>query len=128
MARILIVEDMAIIALDLQDTVEELGHEVVGVASSVDDALAKIEEIAPAPDVVMLDANLRGLSAAPVAESLRGRAIPFVICSGYGDEILQSVGTDEPRLAKPFGKSQLEQEIAKLTASPAASRPHSVKR
>ena len=51
--RVLIVEDEALIAMMLEDTITEFGYEVAGTACSVDTALAQIE--ARSPDVVLLD-------------------------------------------------------------------------
>ena len=117
MARVLIVEDISLIALDLKDMLEELGHEVVGMAATVEDALALAIELDPRPDFAMLDANLHGESAVPVAIGLRDQNIPFIVCSGYGEEFLSSLGMDGTRLVKPFDMTQLERAIAAIGSS-----------
>jgi len=56
--RVLIVEDEFFIALDVQEQVETLGHEVVGVAVSADEATAMAAR--EKPDVVLMDIRLSG--------------------------------------------------------------------
>ena len=58
MAKILIVEDDPLSALDLQNEVERLGYEVVGMAESADEALMASEE--SRPDLALLDINIVG--------------------------------------------------------------------
>jgi CheY-like chemotaxis protein len=74
--RILIVEDEIIVALDLADKITADGATAVGPVSTVNAAL---EVIANAElDGVILDVNLRGEMAFPVADVLADRHIPFV--------------------------------------------------
>lgn len=56
--RILIVEDEALVALDLRQTLEEFGLEVVGMAASAEEALALVE--ATQPDLALMDINIHG--------------------------------------------------------------------
>jgi len=57
-ARILIVEDEAIVAVDVQKTLQKLGYDVPTIAFSGEEALQKTEELHP--DVVLMDIVLRG--------------------------------------------------------------------
>jgi AmiR/NasT family two-component response regulator len=57
--KVLIVEDEFFIALDNQDQIEELGHTVVGIASSAEQAVGMAER--EKPDVVLMDIRLNGL-------------------------------------------------------------------
>lgn len=79
--RILIVEDDALVALNLQDFVESLGCTVVGPTGRLGEALALLdrEDI----DGAMLDINLHGEMVYPLAEKLAERQIPMLFCSGY---------------------------------------------
>jgi CheY-like chemotaxis protein len=79
--RLLIVEDVAVIALDLQSQAEEAGWEVIGPAGSIDDALALIEETEL--DAAMLDLKVGSESIAAAARALRSREVPFVFVTGY---------------------------------------------
>ena len=56
--RLLVVEDEFVIALDLQNLLEAAGHEVVGLAANIPDALSMIETTTI--DGAILDINLRG--------------------------------------------------------------------
>ncbi len=80
--RILVVEDEYMMADDLQYDLEEVGAQVIGPVPSVADALALLaaEE---AIDGAILDVNLRGEKAYPVADVLRERGVLFVLATGY---------------------------------------------
>jgi len=79
--KILIVEDDALVALNLQDFVESLGCTVVGPAGRLAQALTVLdrEEV----DGAVLDINLHGEMVYPLAERLAERGIPMLFCSGY---------------------------------------------
>lgn len=99
--NVLVLEDEFIIADEIASTLEEAGHRVVGPVASVADALALLAG-STAPDVAIIDANLRGESSLPVAERLREQRIPFCVCTGYRTDILQtSFGEDVVVLQKP---------------------------
>ena len=82
--RILIVEDEPIIALDLEDMLADADFDIAGTASTVETALRLIES--RSFDAAILDANLCGVSAAPVAAALQARGLPYVVLSGYSTE------------------------------------------
>ena len=105
MARILIVEDEMLVAMLIEDVVNDLGHDVVGPAMRLETALAaaESEEI----DFAILDVNLAGKHSFPVANRLKERAIPFMFASGYGAAGLIDPYCNAPILQKPFGPDQL---------------------
>ena len=71
--RILIVEDEVVIAWMLADSLERAGHEVVGRAATMSEALALCEAAAP-PELAVLDINLRdGSNGVDLARALLGR-------------------------------------------------------
>lgn len=76
---VLVVEDEMLIALDLQIMLEGAGHHVLGPVGTVEKALSLLKRVQP--DVVLLDLNLRGKLATPVAERLRTLGIPFIVAS-----------------------------------------------
>jgi CheY-like chemotaxis protein len=80
--------------------------EVVGPATTLDGALEMLERDSEFGGVV-LDMNLNGESALPVADALRARAIPFLILSGYGAEVLAEAHRHVPILSKPFDPARL---------------------
>ena len=79
--RVLLVEDEAIIALDLAALLTDLGAVVVGPAHSVADALELLNE--GKIDCAVLDINLNGEPVYPVARALETRRIPFVFVTSY---------------------------------------------
>ena len=72
--RILIVEDEVVVAWMLADSLERAGHEVVGRAATMADALALCEGAAAAPELALLDIKLRdGGNGVDVARALSER-------------------------------------------------------
>lgn len=104
--RILIVEDEALVAMLIEDIVEELGGAVAGPAAKVAQALAVLE--AGEVDAALLDVNLGGEWSYPVAEALAARGIPYVFITGYGQNGLSPEYRDHPVLQKPFTRASLE--------------------
>ncbi len=98
--RILIVEDEYFAAEALTEAVRTGGGRVIGPVASVDDALALLdggEEV----DAAILDVNLAGNKVFPVAQALRGRAVPIVFVTGYDDWIIPQEYEDVPVFRKP---------------------------
>jgi CheY-like chemotaxis protein len=81
--RILIVEDEALVALNLQFAFEDEGAEVIGPAQSLVDALEAVTHVGEI-DLAVLDVDLAGENVYPVAELLRQRGVPFAFHSGHG--------------------------------------------
>ena len=85
--RILVVEDEALVAMLVEDALLDAGANIVGPACTVYDALRLIDEakVNGVIDAVVLDLNLAGETALPVADKLAAFGVPFLIASGYGD-------------------------------------------
>ena len=88
MLRVLVVADEMRIALLVEDMLIELGHEVVGLAMRLAQALALAENAEI--DFAILHVNLDGRMSFPVAEVLEARGVPFVFATGYGSGALSS--------------------------------------
>jgi DNA-binding response OmpR family regulator len=97
--RVLVVEDDALLALDIAHHLQDAGLEVVGPATSVAKALKLVEAIGC--DVAVLDVNLGNETAEPVARELRSRGTPFVVLSGYSSEQHPPEFRGAPMLSKP---------------------------
>ncbi len=124
--RILIVEDDALVALNLQEFVESLGCTVVGPTGRLSEALAILEtqEI----DGAMLDINLHGEMVYPLAERLAEREIPILFCSGYAfTSAVPPRFAHYPQIAKPCAehtvKSAMIKAFGRFGAPPASSSP-----
>lgn len=116
--RVLLVEDEALIAMDIEAALEALGCVVVGPTGRLDIALKQASD--EALDAAILDVTIRGGQTFTVAERLLARGIPFVMASGHGDWTFPDHLRDQPRLAKPFTPAQLEEQVRKLCAEVAA--------
>ena len=110
--RVLVVEDETLIAILIEEALQELGCVVVGPVARLDAALRLASS--EALDAAVLDVTIRGGHIQPVAEQLLARGIPFVLASGYGDWSLPENLRDQPRLTKPFAQRQLEEQLRKL--------------
>ena len=114
--RILIVEDEALIAIQLESALVGLGHHVEAIATRVNKAvlLARTIDI----DFAILDINVAGTQSFPVADILRGRGISFMFATGYGTAGLVDGYRDEITLRKPYGLEELVRSMARAFRAP----------
>src|SRR5437016_7988221 len=110
-ARILVVEDEAIVAEDIQSRLENLGYAVPAVASSGEEAMRKAVETHP--DIVLMDIVLKGnMDGVEAAEQMRDRFnIPVVYLTAYSDDsTFQRAKAAEPLgyVLKPFEERELQ--------------------
>ncbi|WP_296597773.1 HWE histidine kinase domain-containing protein [Phenylobacterium sp.] len=111
-ARVLIVEDAVLLALELETGLSEAGAQVVGPAYELEEAMALLDQPI---DAAVLDANLNGRSVTPVAEVLHQRGIPFVFATGYGETGGAPGGFDAaPVIRKPYDVTQVSAAVAEL--------------
>jgi len=114
-ARILIVEDEALVAMLVEDALLDAGCEVLGPAADVESALRLLNE--SKIDAAVLDMNLGGDSSAPVADALAERGMPFVVATGYGASGLPPRHRGVPVLAKPYDPADLILRLSGLLKS-----------
>jgi two-component sensor histidine kinase/CheY-like chemotaxis protein len=81
-AYVLIVEDEALVALDLANMLRILGYDRVETASCVSEALTILQKEAR-PSLAIVDINLAGESSEPVVERLRSLGTYTILASGY---------------------------------------------
>jgi CheY-like chemotaxis protein len=118
-ANILIVEDDAIIAYDLTETVLGMGHKVCGTAATMEEALAAAA--ANQPSLALMDLRLaHGGSGITTAQALREtRALPIIFVTAFAEELKQR-GLDYlgPVIKKPFTREQIERAITQAVFTP----------
>jgi DNA-binding response OmpR family regulator len=112
--RLLLVEDEPFIALDLQLLSTSAGHEVVGVADSLDSAL----ELAASetPDAALVDINLRdGFSGVRISRALTGgRRVAVGFVTGNAEQIPADFAGAVAVLEKPFTQAGVEEILGIL--------------
>lgn len=113
-AKILIVEDEGIEALDIRYRLANLGYPVPDIAYSGEEAIQKIEEIRP--ELVLMDIMLHGgIDGITTSERIHARFdIPVVFLTAYADEdTLRRAKITEPfgYLVKPFKERELRVTI-----------------
>jgi two-component system, cell cycle sensor histidine kinase and response regulator CckA len=113
-ARILIVEDDAILALRIQRIVETLGHEVAGLAATGEDAVRLSNDLRP--DAVLMDVRLRGeMTGVGAAAIIRANAeTPVIYVTAYSDrELIEDAVRTAPYayLTKPVRDRDLHASI-----------------
>jgi CheY-like chemotaxis protein len=109
--RILVVEDEYLIAITLSDQLEGVGSIVVGPVPSVERAIKAIESDSKI-DAAILDINLGGVRAYPIADKLLARNIPFVFTSGYEDDVLRTRYPQVRNCLKPYLFPEIEKALA----------------
>ena len=107
--RVLVVEDEAMVAMMLEDMLDDLGCRVVGPAASL---AAGLELARSAPlDAAVLDVNLAGEKVFPIADALSERGVPFVYATGYGRAGLREEDTARPVVQKPYSTQDLARTL-----------------
>lgn len=114
---ILIVEDEALIAMEMETQVYALGYAVLGPARSInaaDELLDRHE-----PHAALLDVNLNGSVVTPIALRLKLKGIFYALVTGYPQLALENPAlADAPRLRKPVVEMELAQMLSGLLSSP----------
>jgi len=108
--RILLVEDETLIAMVMEQTLREFDLDVVGPFGTVHEALEAIEY--EALDAAILDINLGGEMAYPIARLLQGRKVPFVFMTGYGSETIAAPFSSVQVFQKPLERELLRELFA----------------
>jgi response regulator NasT len=107
--RVVIAEDEAIIRLDLKETLQEEGYDVVGETGRGDEAVELVRELEP--DVVILDIKMRGMDGLSAAREISAeRRAAVLILTAFSQRELIEQARDAGALAylvKPFQRSEL---------------------
>lgn len=111
--RILVVEDVLVMADVICDQLAECGCVIVGPVAHLKDALPLARE-APL-DGALLDVNLAGERSFPLAAVLRERHIPYLFLTGYDSpSAFPTEYREAPRLGKPFRHQDLVNALTHL--------------
>ncbi|HLD23219.1 MAG TPA: EAL domain-containing protein [Sulfuricurvum sp.] len=112
--KILIVEDEGIVALDLQDRLEFLGYQVIGIADTAKSALKMVAK--KSPDLVLMDIVIKGeTDGIDTARQIHDLfSIPVVFLTAYADDkTLARAKLSNPHgyIVKPFNAQMLHSNI-----------------
>ncbi len=112
---VLIIEDEPLIAIDIQMLVEELGHRVVHVARTHQEAVAAVGDAKPGlilADIQLADGS-SGLEA--VNQILSGLSVPVIFITAYPERFLTGTPPEPAFLiTKPFGVDSLKAMVSQV--------------
>jgi CheY-like chemotaxis protein len=114
--RLLVVEDEALVAMMVETILADLGCAVVGPVGRLAAALELVAT--EALDGAIVDVNVGGEQAYPLADALSAAGVPFVFATGYGRAGIDQRYAGVPVLQKPFEEAALERAVAGLVADP----------
>ncbi|WP_296398407.1 response regulator [Reyranella sp.] len=111
--RVLVIEDEAVIALDVADIVRNAGHEVVGIAATEKAAIDLAAK--HSPHLVLADIQLRGSDSgiSAVNQIMKSMSVPVIFVTGFPERLLTGKQV-EPAfvISKPFDPDLLRAAIA----------------
>jgi len=121
---ILIVEDKALVAIQIECLMTDLKCRIVGGGSvpRLQRALTIVREHGRGGEIdgVLLDVNLNGDESYPIAEELIALGVPFILMTGYGSPSIPAQYRQYPRLTKPFGQQDLIDMMVRVFKPPAS--------
>jgi CheY-like chemotaxis protein len=112
-SRVLVVDDEMLICLLIESILMDAGYQV-SIANSIAEALSAID--AERPDLAIVDLNIKGRKAYPVADKLIAAGIPFLFATGGNHDGFAYPG--HPCIAKPFNEAGLLTAVARLGIAP----------
>lgn len=110
--RVLVVEDESLVAMLLETILEDMGCTPIGPASTVEEGLSMVDG-SDGLDAALLDVNVAGQQVFPVAEALKGRGVPFIFSTGYGEGGLPDAWRGHATVQKPFTESAIREALMK---------------
>ena len=113
---VLVVEDEALIAMDVEAALNEEGCRVLGPGASVADAMALLD--GELPDCALLDINLGIEKVFPVADRLADAGVPFAFVTGYSAMNIPDRHRNRPLLLKPYLRETLLSVLLTLSEPP----------
>ena len=112
--RVMIIEDEAIIAIDLEAIVSEMGHQITGVARTEEAAISLAEQ--ETPDLILSDIHLAdnssGIDAVNRILALHGDC-PVIFITAYPERLLTGEGPEPAFLiSKPYSEDQVRSAVS----------------
>jgi CheY-like chemotaxis protein len=108
---VVLVEDQALIAMDIEDVLRKLGASSVRPFSNIAEALAGI--VASVPHCAVLDLNLAGETSAEIADALLAKSVPFIFATGYRDAaMIPDRFRHIPVIRKPLSERDLAEQLS----------------
>jgi len=111
---VLVVEDEALIRMMFEDVLLELGHSIAAQAGDLATGLTFAKE--RDYRLAILDVNLNGRPAFPIADVVRARGKALLFVTGYGSAGLAADYKGAAVLQKPFTEMQLSSAISSVLA------------
>lgn len=124
--RILVVEDEFLVAEDLNSALKNTGARVLGPVGIISDGLRLVDD---SPDIegAVLDINLGGALAYPIAQKLMDRNIPFIFTTAYDAEDVPEKFWNIKLCQKPTTMHKIIRTLeAALGEGPATTEPRPV--
>jgi CheY-like chemotaxis protein len=111
--RVLVVEDSALVAMEVETALRSQGAEVIGPHARIEEALAAIA--AGTPAAALLDIDLDGVAVFPLADVLAARGVPMVFTTGYEPRlVLPPRFAGAAVLAKPYRGEDAAEALVRL--------------
>jgi len=111
--RVLVVEDEGLVAAGLKGQLEDIGHQVLGLAKDAEEAVRLASKIQP--DLIMMDIRIPGTDGIEAARAILAQeAVPIVFLTAYPDEDFVRRAGDAGAMAyllKPVNESTLRSTI-----------------
>jgi DNA-binding response OmpR family regulator len=120
--RVLLVEAEMPVARSIEDAILEVGFEVIGPVTRVERVLAMLDT-GQLFDAAVMDLDVGGQTALPIADLLAGYGIPFLVLTGGGAVALPERHRHAPVLPKPIEAAQLSQALWRLLDPDAPTPP-----
>ncbi|MEQ8378917.1 response regulator [Parvibaculum sp.] len=112
---VLVAEDEFFVGIELAQTLEEAGADIIGPAWSLTEAEKLSEETSL--DMAVLDVNLNGDYALDLAVALKNKGVRVVFATAHADDdhLFRGAAADIPRLGKPTSARALLRALRPLS-------------
>ncbi|MFO1015889.1 MAG: response regulator [Caulobacteraceae bacterium] len=110
--RVLVVEDEPIVAMLVEDLLQDFGCQIAACVTTAEEA----EELAREMDIdfALLDVNLGGTMSFGVADALNARGVPFAFLTGYGVQGVRADLRESIIIHKPVDPDRLKSIVESL--------------